>query len=516
MEEVLKGEDSMRLRVTTYCLALSIILIAGCSNNTTNSTVTPSTHETPTSQEQDINNTILVGQNVIEGPWISFLLDNKQWWKLSYDEFKRQITTYSTVDSGNNWLMRGTTTVGYGDGGIDLQFTDATHGFLTSRSAGNCTLKMDLHVTTDQGDQWKSKGDLPFGGVVVFSDSNTGWLSGGPRGGCNANEDTSTIWFYTTTNGGDSWSPVKMEIPPQVASSRQISSMRPHFFDRQAGVMSVYFQEFNISYIYRTSDGGKHWITVGHVEGFDPQFTDALHGTVTDNGVEKWTTEDGGILWMNATLTPPVDATAQLVSAYSDSASNGWFVYKETSGLLNQLHIYHSPDQGVTWNESILPVKESWENEMPRENLFVSLHSEQESMPSWILLSSEPALGQMVKRIYRTADDGKSWTYVGDVSRNVDGYVTGISFRDEMNGWISATYHSVDMIPLYRTEDGGKSWKLQKIDLPPEFSYGNAYAPTFDPTDSMKGTLKIEFVNEKQRVMTEYATTDGGETWVVK
>lgn len=37
----------------------------------------------------------------------------------------------------------------------------------------------------------------------------------------------------------------------------------------------------------------------------------------------------------------------------------------------------------------MLPTEQLWEKEITKETLFVSLHSEQEAIPSWVLLTSE-------------------------------------------------------------------------------------------------------------------------------
>lgn len=132
----------------------------------------------------------------------------------------------------------------------------------------------------------------------------------------------------------------------------------------------------------------------------------------------------------------------------------------------------------------------------------------------WVLLASDPALGQMGKTLYKTEDNGKSWVFVNDVSQAVDGYVTGVSFRDDKNGWIAATQHGTAMLPLYRTEDGGKSWSVQKIDIPEGYKYGNVYPPVFDEKDPAQGTLKIDFMSDSNKKTVEFKTTNGGETWV--
>ncbi|BBH22276.1 hypothetical protein Back11_36210 [Paenibacillus baekrokdamisoli] len=164
-----------------------------------------------------------------------------------------------------------------------------------------------------------------------------------------------------------------------------------------------------------------------------------------------------------------------------------------------------------TWPIPKLPFQFDWEKHTQPEGVFLSTAAQ--GLTSWIMLTSEPAAGLMDKTLYKTSNGGKSWVYVKDVSLIVDGYVTGIAFRNDKNGWIAATQHGEALLPLYRTTDGGKTWLIQKIEIPAAYKYGNAYPPVFDPKNSSVGTLKIEFVNESTKNMTSYITSDGGQTW---
>ncbi|REE70514.1 hypothetical protein A8990_13069 [Paenibacillus taihuensis] len=190
-----------------------------------------------------------------------------------------------------------------------------------------------------------------------------------------------------------------------------------------------------------------------------------------------------------------------------------------------------SPDQSTTISEnkkdattfssntseeefsiSNVPIRKDWEKHVNNESTFTSSVTSNSKF-RWLLLTSEPALGQMGKTLYKSEDYGKSWVFVNDVSQTVEGYVTGLTFRDDKNGWISATQHGTELLPLYRTINGGESWKTQKIDIPEGYKYGNAFPPIFDEKDPMQGTLKIEFVGDLNTKTMKFITTDGGETW---
>lgn len=214
------------------------------------------------------------------------------------------------------------------------------------------------------------------------------------------------------------------------------------------------------------------------------------------------------------TAPPDVDPSAQLIQSYAVGESDKWSFYVQKKDAENEVIIWHSSDKGQTWEESTLPAKESWEKEMNKETLFVSLHSKEEAIPSWLLITSDPAMGLMGKMIYQSEDNGTTWAFKGDLTQVISGsYITGISFRDDRVGWITGTYHGGPAIPLYRTDDNGLTWNVQEIDVPSQYDYGNVYPPKFDTANKQIGILPIEFTGGERRDKVEYKTTDGGETW---
>jgi photosystem II stability/assembly factor-like uncharacterized protein len=208
---------------------------------------------------------------------------------------------------------------------------------------------------------------------------------------------------------------------------------------------------------------------------------------------------------------PPsqVSASDTLITEGKLDENNGWSIYKNSGD--KTLLIFDTDDKGKTWTKSSLPV--TWELNAPKEYIFPSFKPKASGQDNWILITSDPAAGQMLKTLFKSDKDRKVWTTVGDLSTIIEGYPTGISFRDNQYGWLTATHHSTILVPLYRTIDGGKSWNLQPISIPDGYKYGNAFPPIFSSKAPSKGTLLIEFVGEEKTTKLNFVTIDGGESW---
>lgn len=225
---------------------------------------------------------------------------------------------------------------------------------------------------------------------------------------------------------------------------------------------------------------------------------------VTDNSETSTSIED---------YPEPITIPANFTLVYSQSIGpRGWFIYSSQAANEASLVTFYSKDKGSSWISSKLTLNNGITQQINKENIFVSI-PEKDKGPAWVLITSDPGVGLMKKQLYRSADELESWSLAADVSNEIDGYVTGVSFINHLDGWITASYHGEVLVPLYRTKDGGKSWDLQTITVPEGFKYGNVYPPVFDRKDINNGSVKIEFAGDKETKTFEYKTADLGEHW---
>jgi photosystem II stability/assembly factor-like uncharacterized protein len=249
------------------------------------------------------------------------------------------------------------------------------------------------------------------------------------------------------------------------------------------------------------------------LQGYPAKFSmnDIKHGWGIDE-TGLWTTNDGGSSWYHpdSNIVPiPQETGIFAAASFFLNATNGWII--SSHGMGQPVLIYHTSDQGQTWKETKLPVTEDWEQGYSGGFIhFIDVNN------GYVLLDSEPGLGMMEKSLYRTADGGNSWKRIGNLTGSIKAYPTGITFQDSQNGWITSSNHGQEYILTFRTKDGGKSWKPEQLKKPAAlaaFTYSNSYPPKFSGKDNMKGILPLEIVDDGIRSMVFYTSDNGGRTW---
>jgi photosystem II stability/assembly factor-like uncharacterized protein len=141
---------------------------------------------------------------------------------------------------------------------------------------------------------------------------------------------------------------------------------------------------------------------------------------------------------------------------------------------------------------------------------------------SWILTSYDAAMGQELVGIFQTTDGGLSWNTVSETPLEYngksdrvpfEGIKQGIYFKDAQNGWLTGETHG-NVVWLYSTHDGGRTWAPQNIPIPQGVSADGGAASSRTPVffDDKEGILPVQYRGDSL-VMYFYQTRDGGHTW---
>ena len=264
--------------------------------------------------------------------------------------------------------------------------------------------------------------------------------------------------------------------------------------------------------------------TRGDVPGLDLiHVVDALTGWAVTHepGAERLLhTSNGGKHWVDVSPQKPSgeQAGSYCVSVLSSLAA--WVALSDTAAwtLTGTTHIFHTVDGGRTWSSVAVRALEAVSIYFinPRDGWLVSKEEDGTGM------------GREAANIHRSTDGGITWIKVAGTSAHDEssglplvGAKMAITFRDATTGWITGGGIVSDQLHLYVTHDGGRTWREQKIPLPPQVTSPWQSHPTppkfFTAQD---GILAVEYdYGETQQppsfvaIVVFYVTHDGGTTW---
>lgn len=226
-------------------------------------------------------------------------------------------------------------------------------------------------------------------------------------------------------------------------------------------------------------------------------------------------TTNGGASWRNVSpqgnwprlSVQPAGKSYDLLEGTDLSSLNSQtcWVARISSANAAQIVVEQTQDSGIHWAKSIV---------LNHSGFSVSL-TFLDRRQGWLLTSADSVTSSFRKELFQTKDGGRTWIPVTEkLPDNID--PRGMKFRSATVGWLTAGYLSGDVMPFYRTDDGGKHWQLQKIDAPAITSenpgYGNVFPPSFFGPEQREGLLPF-LAQDRLPASGLYRTQDGSETW---
>ncbi|HKV32006.1 MAG TPA: hypothetical protein VJT14_13430 [Candidatus Dormibacteraeota bacterium] len=336
--------------------------------------------------------------------------------------------------------------------------------------------------------------------------ATTGWAAG-----------SGTNRILRTTDGGSHWD----DVTPRWA---RLGTWTTFFLDANNAWLASSLQpgsgspDFTVK-IYRTSDGGQSWQSVGTAEadwGFPAalDFVDRQRGwlfikqdgtleTPGSNMVAVYGTTDGGASWNKLSQTDTSAIAGHLPQACSKltpvflNASTGWipggcgagggyFLYVTRDGGRNWAGVaLRMPRAGTLTCDCGIERLRFWDNQ---HGAFVLNDAYQDSRGyaqnflytttdggrSWQLGPLMPqnsfwvyfldaghawTLDAKANNLLFSADGGQHWSAAGTVPSNSNGVVMDFQFVTAQVGW--ALGADSRGLPILKTLDGGKTWTTQ-------------------------------------------------------
>ena len=240
-----------------------------------------------------------------------------------------------------------------------------------------------------------------------------------------------------------------------------------------------------------TSDTGKTWnkIQGGAVGGkFDAvSFIDRKQGWALNSQGQVWKSDDGGQSWI---AISKLTATARDDWRFNSGVQvevlddrNAW--------ILETMSIWRTEDGGINWRK-----------------VFSSDSTNTKGQPTWgsFLGSNTAWISGTSGEVYETNDAASTWR---TQTLMTNGDFRDVYFLNEQTGWLVGYVGGETGTQLYRTEDGGKSWRKYLIS---DTSIESVYF--FDSNQGWAAGSKAAPKGAKAPIQSVLLhTRDGGQSW---
>ncbi|QBD74519.1 hypothetical protein EPA93_00315 [Ktedonosporobacter rubrisoli] len=198
------------------------------------------------------------------------------------------------------------------------------------------------------------------GSALQFLDRQTGWITAMPTV---TKATTQKPLLYLTRDGGYTWTPQPLLLPPGIKPTCELWLEQPRFFSAQEGVIPASINhsqdgtpngflsfvthdgglswqsrpfvavDYNVLYTRTVKPGAIHQMAYRNTPA--PRFTDMGFGWVGRPDLALFTTTDGGMSWQTLVSPSPFKDGSQLLFL---SSKLGWIITKSEDEMTSSLY----------------------------------------------------------------------------------------------------------------------------------------------------------------------------------
>lgn len=292
------------------------------------------------------------------------------------------------------------------------------------------------------------------------------------------------VWVYRTSDGAKHWQ--------RTFIAQQAIPLAPsiQFFDTAHGLLYT-------GRLYSTSDGGDHWSTISVPDGTGNfTFPTPTKGWALD-GLVLYSTQDGGLTWRTAGRAPATFYAVGYGNYVFRPDGEGW-----GGGGGPVAEVYVTFDGGAAWRSVPLPAAPvSVPSPEPVGKAYnAGYQTSVQLVPGGGVLALESSWLGLVA-LYLTLDRGATWHAIEHPPMATN--ASDIAFIDSRHWWAS------QLGLIYKTSDAGQSWQGLHTTFPDgldAWSLNNAHL-----IDSRHAWLVITSPRTGRSAL--MMSSDGGAHW---
>ena len=282
-------------------------------------------------------------------PTSAFFQNEDHAWLAQTDpvDFERGVF-YHTSDGGASWKRYD---VPFGAG--TMSFVDNVNGWImVGLGAGAGSQAIAIFATHNGGATWtetyrrdtgepEPAGEIPLGGSkqgITFRDLQHGWVAGSVPA-------DNIVYLYATENGGVNFQ--QQDIPmPDGISTAMLSLEAPIFYTNMDGLLPVllFTPDASATVFYTTADGGLSWTPTSPVPVLGSYSAPSPDNFIVWDGNTLYHSNDQGQSW--DAVTPDTNLEGMIAALDFVDEQNGWVTWMDGDG---DAGLYRTTDGGQTW-----------------------------------------------------------------------------------------------------------------------------------------------------------------------